>query len=233
MNIYRLALLLFVFALTTGMDDTGCQSEASGNVTQSRIHTSYWLYYDADRDTTSGRAQFRLGNPLGTTLLLSDGASVSFEGRNMGFNEALDWHEATVGGFVPGTFEYMDVDGSTFTNVAELPTGTEVPQNFPAVIRRDGSSVEVFWDGPPLGPGESMAAVVANDNNRLDFERWEVRNQGATSIVLTANQLARLAPGGAVINLRRWFETDPPQTADAGGVLRTTYQSNTVTFEIQ
>ncbi|MEM9861828.1 MAG: hypothetical protein AAF938_09450 [Myxococcota bacterium] len=228
-----MAVLTALFALTTAMDETGCESEDSANVVQSRVHQSYWLLYDAEQDVTYARAQFRLGNAVGTTLVLSDGATVAFDERAMGFNELLDWHETSFAGQLPsGQFVYDDLNESRFANVANLPGPVDVPTDFPAVLLRDGA-LELQWLGSPLGPGESLAVVIAQDANRFNFQRWETRERGATSIVLDAQRMGRLPLGGAVITLRRWFETTPDDTAEAGGVLRTTYQSEERFFELR
>ncbi|MEM9071206.1 MAG: hypothetical protein AAGE52_22030 [Myxococcota bacterium] len=223
--------LLSFFCLA--MDDTGCASEDSANVQQDRIHTSYWLLYDAQNDTTFARAQFRLGSGVGTTLVLSDGAQVAYGARSMGFNELLDWHETTLAGFDDAqVFSYADLDGSTFVNAFPAITPSELPTSFPATVAR-GTALEVEWEGPPLADGELMAAVAAHDANRLDFVRWETRERGATSIVLSADGWNRLPPGATVLTLRRWFEGTAEEASSVGGVIRTTYQSAEAIFVLE
>lgn len=221
--------------LCLGMEDTsGCASESSSNVNQDRIHTSYWILYDADADTTHGRAQFRLGTSLGTTLLLSEGASATFDDRPMGFDALLDWHSTSLAGLVDGgRFEYTDLEGDTFVNAAPPHVPVAVPDDFPPVVIRDGSSLELFWEGQPLAVGESMEAIVAHEANRFEFKRWDVRTPSATSVVLDGRNLAQLPAGGTVIQLRRWYETESVDAPSGGGVLRTTYQSPEVVFVLE
>jgi len=230
----RLCLVSILAVLCLGMEDTtGCESESSANVEQERIHTAYWFVYDAEGDTSHGRAQFRLGSAVGTTLLLAEGASARFEERSMGFDALLDWHDATFAGFVPGgRFTYTDLEGNTFVNAAPEPAPVEVPDDFPATLARDGSSIELFWDGPPLAPGESMEVVAAHDANRFEFVRSDVRAVGAESVVLSGGQLADLPRGGTVLTLRRWWETQDVEAPEGGGVLRTTYQSREAYFTL-
>ncbi|MEM1416292.1 MAG: hypothetical protein AAGH15_15395 [Myxococcota bacterium] len=231
----RVLLIAVLATLCLGMEDNdGCvASESSDAVNQSRIHTSYWLYVDAESDTTFGRAQFRLGNPLGTPLLLSEGARVSFAGRELGFDAVLDWYDAPRSGVLAGAFTYTDLDGTTFVNAAPSPAPVEVPAGFPRVVARDGASLEVAWEGLPLQAGESMAAVAAHGANRLLFKRWETRLAGATSIVLSGDELRDLPTGETVLVLRRWWETESIDGTDAGGVLRTTYSSREAAFLLE
>ena len=235
-SLLRLFLVLSLALLCLGMEDNqGCvASESSEAVDQDRNHTSYWLYNDAEGDTTYGRAQFRLGNGLGTPLLLADGASVAFEGRLLGFDAVLDWYDAPRAGFFDGgDFVYMDLDGDTFVNTAPPLAPVEVPVDFPATVRRDGSSLEVAWEGAPLAVGESLAAIVAHDPNRFVFRRWETRLPGATSIVLTGDALRDLPTGATVLTLRRWWESAPAEAPGAGGVIRTTYSSREAAFVLE
>jgi len=216
--------LLFLAALSLGADDAGCQSEASSDVNQDRIHTSYWLLYDAHSDQTFARAQFRFGSGIGTTLELTEGAEVTFNGEVMPFNAVLDWHEAIFAGRVEeGTFEYIDFAGNAFKNPVPLIDEAElldVPDTLPA-----DSSYALVWEGAPIGPGETIEIILAADSNRFDFARWEQRGAGTTSVVLSRDGLTAVEPGNAVLQLRRWHDYEPAEAPGAGGKLTTTYQT--------
>jgi hypothetical protein len=216
--------LMFLAALSVGADDAGCQSEVSSAVNQDRIHTSYWVVYDAESDQTFARAQFRFGSGIGTTLELSDGAEVTFNGQVMPFNALLDWHEAIFAGRVEaGVFEYIDVAGDVYVNEVPLIDDAElgaVPDTLPA-----DSSFSLVWEGAPLGAGEMIEIFLAHDANRFDFARWEQRGVGASSIVLSRDGLTAIEPGNAVLQLRRWHDYQPTEAPAAGGKLTTTYHT--------
>lgn len=216
--------LLFLAALSLGADDAGCQSEASSDVNQARIHTSYWLLYDAHTDQTFARAQFRFGSGIGTTLELSDGAEVTFNGEVMPFNALLDWHEAIFAGRVEeGVFEYIDVTGNVFKNPVPLIDQAELG-DIPATLPTD-SSFALSWEGAPLGEDQMVEIILAHDANRFNFARWEQRGVGTSSIVLSRDGLGSVEPGNAILQLRRWHDYEPAEAPEAGGKLTTTYQT--------
>jgi hypothetical protein len=216
--------LMFLAALSMGADDAGCQSEASSDVNQARIHTSYWVLYDAHSDRTFARAQFRFGSGIGTTLELTDGAAVTFNGEIMPFNAGLDWHETILPGRVDkGLFEYVDVEGNAYEN--EVPPIDDAELiDVPDTLSSDGS-IALAWDGTPLASGEMVEIILAHDANRFDFARWEQRGVGTTSLVLGRDGLAQVQPGNAVLQLRRWHDHEPAEAPEAGGKVTTTYQT--------
>ncbi|MEM9192567.1 MAG: hypothetical protein AAGF12_25555 [Myxococcota bacterium] len=225
------ALLVLLFGL--GADDTGCRSEASSDVNQQRIYTSYWLLYDGQTDITYARAQFRLGSSTGTTLVLQDPARVEFEGTPMGFNEVVDWHEAQLAGEVAsGEFRYTDTDGSTFVNRVALSSTAEAASDLATTIPTT-AAFELAWEGPPLGENETMVAFVARVDNRFNFGRFEQRSRGATSLVIGANGLRSVGPGAAVLSFRRHRDLSIGETPMAGGHGLTTYQSREVAVTLR
>ncbi|MEM6787996.1 MAG: hypothetical protein AAF715_10805 [Myxococcota bacterium] len=218
-------LLVLCAPLLAGADDTGCRSESSSDVAQERIFTSYWALYDAASDQTFLRAQFRIGSPTGTTLVLEDGAEVSFDGVVMGFNETLDWHEtARAGRVTGGDFQYVDVDGATYVNPLPAIVDTEFPTDFPATLPND-AAYALTWDGPALGPDDAVEVVVARSANRFDFASFWNRTPDATSVVLDAEGLSNVGAAPAVTTLRRWRRTPVPAAPEAGGTIATTYQT--------
>ena len=212
---------LLVLPFTVAADGSGCQSEPSSAVAQDRIYTTYWLYRDAQTDRTFARAQFRFGSAVGTTLELDAGASVSFEGTPLAWNPTLDWYEAILPGDVrEGDFVYTA--GTTLINRA--PTMTPIDfAALPARLSR-AQSYPLSWTGAPIQAGEDLEVLIAAEPVRLDFERWDQRAVGATSVVLDAGKLGAIAPGPAVISLRRHRDHALDEDAGAGGKLTTTYQ---------
>ncbi len=216
-----------------GADDTGCRSESSDSVNQDRVFTSYWLLYDGQADITYARAQFRLGAPGGTTLILQAPAAVAFDGRAMGFNELLDWHEVEIAGEVQqGTFSYVDGDGQRFTNVVSLAPSIGAPSDLPATLVGT-ESFELRWAGEPTGEDELIEVIVARQSNRFDFARFETRALGSSSLVLGADRLANVGRGPVVLSLRRHRDLPVTEAPSAGGAVLTTYQSLETTFTLQ
>jgi hypothetical protein len=231
----RLHPLLIAFAMlpfVVAADDTGCQSQDSSSVDQAKIHTSYWLYYDANSDATYARAQFRFGGALGTTLQLSDGASVVFQGNLLTFNELLDWQEVVLPGKVSsGTFVYTDTQGKKYSNPVAASIEIEFAQ-VPASLS-SAQAFQLIWAGPPLAGDESLEVVVDNVANNFLFARFEQRNVGATSVVLTASELAKLPRGATTLSMRRYRDFPLLQGTSEGGKIVTTYQPIDRRFELQ
>lgn len=225
----RHALILLALApFWMGADDNaGCQSQPSVDVNQDRIYTSYWVLYDAQTDQTFARAQFRFGTSTGTTLILSEGASVAFEGRELLFNAGLDWYEIVLDGAVDeGIFTYTDVEGATFVNQMP-PLDVMALEGVPTTIAQDDNLV-VTWTGDPLAEDELLEVIVASEPNRFDFEVVYVSLPGSTDAILTSNKLEQVAPGAAVVGARRNHDYPIEEGTSAGGKLTVTYQTEEI-----
>jgi hypothetical protein len=224
----RSRFVLAFIALTApwmlGADNTGCASESSTDVAPSRVHASYWLFYDADGDRTFARAQFRFGSASGTPLVLEAPASVVFDDRPMPFNALLDWHEVTMPGRVEaGSFRYIAADGARYENAVVAFSVAEIT-GLPSSMSR-AESQQLTWTGSPVSESEVFEFVLADDDNRFRFIRVDQRNVGATDVVIPASDLSSLPEGPAVVSLRRHRDLVPSQPAPAGGKLTITYQA--------
>jgi hypothetical protein len=232
MRIHHLLLALFLFPFIAGADDTGCQSQDSSSVEQSKIYTTYWLYYNVNTDTTYARAQFRFGGATGTTLQLSDGASVTFEGKALTFNELLDWQEVVLPGKVSsGSFVYTDTKGTKYSN--PVPAISEIEfAAVPATISKS-QAYQLTWTGTPLADDEVLEVVVVNAANNFLFSRVDQRNRNATDVVLPANELGKLPSGASLLTMRRHRDYPLAQGTSLGGKLTTTYQPRDRPFSLQ
>jgi len=221
-----LTLAVAVSPFLAAADETGCTSEPSSAVDQDRIHTTYWTLYAEDQDVTYARAQFRLGGPTGTTLMLSDGARVTFLDRSLGFSELLDWQEVqVVGAPSPGdAFVYTDVDANVFINPMPAPEPVGIPGNAPDRLLQSGAHA-IPWAGAPLADDELMEMVIARESNQLNFVRIDARSPGSTEVVVPAGRLERLQPGAAVLVFRRHRDLPLEEGTSAAGKRTVTWQS--------
>ncbi|MFT3713949.1 MAG: hypothetical protein QM817_40325 [Archangium sp.] len=209
-----------------------CQAEDSSNVNQSRIYTGYWLAFDANANTTSARAQFRLSHSLGTTLELKDPAKVTFGGKAMAYNPLLQWHEVQqTGALDGGSFVYVDTEGTSFSNEAKVTLVTELPAMLPEKLKRS-EGFTLSWVGAPLTKGEDMELVVRGADS-ADFIRVDQFDTGATSITVPANQLARVGGTNAVLTLKRHTFVDDPFAPDAGGQIHLEYDAKSKTVPLE
>ena len=212
-------LFLLSLPFLTGAAGQGCGGEDSSVVKQDRIHTSYWVYYDANTDITYARATFRLGHVLGTVLELTDPAKVTFNDKPAAFSKAWGWHEVQLPGRVPGTFTYTNVDGQRFVTVVDTLPVASLPM---AVTLKPGAAATFAWQGPAIVKGERLEVIVTGEN-KLDFSVVEQRNVGAVDVVLPADKTQRFNAQGW-LGVRRTQESTPSQAPDAGGLIWATSQ---------
>lgn len=203
--------------------ENGCQAEDSSSVDQSRVYTSYWLFYDANANATSARAQFRFGHALGTALELKAPATATFSGQAMAFNPVLQWHEVKQTGSADGgTFVYVDTAGTRFSNEARVTKTVDFPADFPTKLQRS-KGFTLTWVGPALSKGEDLELVVVGEQS-TNFIRVDQFDTGATSITVPADQLTRIGGANATINLRRHDFVDDLNAPDAGGRVQLTFE---------
>jgi hypothetical protein len=233
LHLGHLFVAALIFPVLGGADNTGCQSQPSSDVNPDKIYQAYWLYYDTNSNTTFARAQFRFGSGIGTTLELSDGAEVTFNGKTMSFNALLDWQEVILPGKVlSGTFTYTDTTGKAFTQQVVAINEIAISP-LPTTIAK-GQALSLTWSGGALESDGVAEFIIAEDRNRLNFARTETRNAGATNVVMGADELARMPSGAdALLSLRRWREFPLQQGSSVGGKLTVTYQGADKTVPIR
>lgn len=220
-----LAALLTLSAMPLLGAQSDCGAQTSDSVSQDSIHAGYWLYYNANTDKTSARVQLRFGGPLGTPLELKPPGQVTFEGKTLGWNPLLTWHESELAGKVrSGSYLYTDTRGATLTNRLEILREIDLPASFPATLPRS-QAYTLTWIGDPIQSGEDLEVVFANKANPLLFIRFDQINQGSTDLVLGADQLAKLPPGATSVALRRHHNGVPSAVTSAGGKTQVTYEA--------
>ena len=205
---------------------TGCgASEDSSDVNQARIYTDYELFYNANEDKTHAIARFRFGGPFGTILELSraSGASVSFNGELLAYSSLWGGHHKEYAGNVTsGSFNYVDTDGTSYTNAVPVGASIEFPAGFNQI---DISSAQTLsWVG---------SALAANDQVGIFVGSWVWGDDalfltdadGATSIVMGLNQLQNLALGSAVVFMDRWNAVNVSEGTAEGGRIRYKYRA--------
>ena len=223
-----ISVVVSVLALASfgvGADTSGCKSADSASVKSETIRTNYWMLYISDTDTSYPRAQFRFGQDYGTTLELTGASRTSFGDQPLAWNATLDWYErGTPGELTSGAWSYTNNDGKTFRNAVPARQEARLPAALPASLPAT-ASYELTWDGPPLRTGETLEAILAHDENRLQFIAVFQSNTGATSLVLPSVDLAKLPRGATRVVLQRHEDHPLDQGPGAGGKVVTTFES--------
>lgn len=227
------ACVLVIAIFGVGADNSGCESTPSSSVKSESIRTNYWMFYKSETDTSYARAQFRVGNELGTTLELKPPAGARFDGRPLAWNATLDWYEVNLAGKVTtGKWTFEDNEGKPYVN--ELPRTLEarVPLSFPErLLAAEAYSLE--WEGEPIQEGETMEAIVAHDENRLQFVAIFEKSVGAKNVVIAETELARLPRGRSAIALQRHRDYPLQQGTETGGKITTTFESPVRIFDLE
>ncbi len=208
-----------------------CESEDSENVNQDRIYALYELFYDVNRDVTFARTTFFFGNPTGTKLELSEGASVSFNGQELSFDRTLAYYVREFSGLVQsGIFEYNDLDDNTFTNFVSIATA-DFPDGQSTTVDKS-QSYEIVWDGTALAEGESVTVSIV-PNAVSESKLFIQDNNGATSIILTPNRLEEIESSTGELVMDRFSSSDPTQATSAGGEVLGHYRAGNLEVTIQ
>ncbi len=193
---------------------SGCMREDSENVNQDRIWAHYELYYNGNEDITYARATFRFGHAAGTKLQLTDPSEVRFNGTIIPFRPALAYYERSLAGFVDaGTFEFSDMDGTTYINDAEIRVINH-PEEFGPIDR--SQSAAYAWDGNPLSEKEYVTLVLTGGNEG-GRETFTISSLGSSELVLGTSQLQELAAGNGSAQVDLTYAPPIQQATSAGG----------------
>lgn len=203
---------------------TACETEDSSTVQQDRIYTTYELFYDKNTDKTYARAQFRLGNALGTILQLSTPAEVRFNNDVLDYKPVLSFYEKEYAGRISnGTFVYKDTDGISYSNAANSQPTIDFAPNFTSVTRNQANTFT--WVGTPLTAREEVYLFLRNTTT-TNVQTFYSNAVGATNMVLSAEKLNNLAPNvAAEADLYRNRIDSLSQKTQVGGYLKLSYRA--------
>jgi hypothetical protein len=219
-KIFSLALLLSSLVMFTA-----CNREDSDKVDQDTIWAYYEVFFNNNDGQSYARATFRFSNAVGTKLELSDGAEVRFDGTLIPWKDGLAYYELNLAGNVEnGSFEYTDLDGNVYTNSVSIPW-----INYPADLDTipKSAAFEMFWEGEVLGDNDSVVIWI-NGDNEGDAQLFAESDQGASSIILGANQLDDLPVGYADVVMDRTLSPTLEQATGAGGLITGKYRPENI-----
>lgn len=215
---------LFI-ALTTCMTIfTSCETEDSASVQQDRIYTTYELFYDKNTDKTYARAQFRLGNALGTILQLSAPAEVRFNNEALDYKPVLAFYEKEYAGRITnGTFVYKSTDGISYSNTANNLPDIDFASTFTGVTRNQANTFT--WVGTPLAAREEIYLFMRNTTT-TNVQTFYNNAVGSTNMTLSAEKLNNLAPNvAAEADAYRNRIDSLTQKTEVGGYLKLSYRA--------
>jgi len=145
----RIAYYLTLFSLCVFL--IGCETELSENIATDSWYVDFSV--DEDGAEANARAEFRVGNPLGTIIRLSAGDEVRINGTELFYEEFLIPHyEATISAATNYILEVTrDGEGSfRSTVVPPSPVIITSPAAGATLSQRGGFSMT--WDDPEPEP---------------------------------------------------------------------------------
>ncbi|WP_141731490.1 hypothetical protein [Oligoflexus tunisiensis] len=202
---------------------TACGTGRSEDVRQSTIEQSYELTYTEATAQLKALASFRYENPLGTSLKLTDGSSIAFNGTPMtsiDLASAAMYHlemQMARPPHMPMEFRYVNNDGEVFTIPARVParTAIKIPQEGDQV--RSDRELAVLMQGDPLVGTDELTLCLkyepAVESATDPIIQECLHSKGHLSLVFSREQLGRF-PKDRELSLQIRRESHPNLSND-------------------
>jgi hypothetical protein len=199
---------------------TACGTGRSADVKQSTIEQSYELTYNEATNQLQVSASFHYENSLGTSLKLTDGSTITFNGTPMKYSNPLNaasyHHETQVARpfHMPMEFRYVNNDGEVFVTPARIPSPTfvKVPQEGETLP--GDRELAVLMQGDPLLAGDEITLCLNYKPTVVSAEEPSIQecllSRGSLRLVFSREQLARF-PRGQELTLEIRREANPVQ----------------------
>lgn len=211
---------------------SGCYSTEvadSGDVNQDEIYQRYYVEYDAEDNESFATAVFRFGGYKGTTLQLSDGSTVTVNGKETrGEKEFLQGmvyrFENLSTKEIKYNFVFTNTDKKKLNNSIELKPIKPVS---PEEKIRNKVESEIMWEGLPVGSRESVQLTIKDSKGGSYSVTTDMK--GAQSITIATDSLN---VGNANLQLIRRTDKNLDAPTDAGGEIKGTYYSEVIPVTI-
>ena len=207
-----------------------CEKEETGEIDQSKIHTEYEVYYDANKEITVAKVTFRNASEEGDKLKLSSSAKVTFNDTELTLDEGQTLYSLTLNDEVlSGTFEFTDTDGEVFTNSIDLKS---------IAFQTDDDTLStvndfVFtWIGDAVRTDESVSFNI-NDYYSGNVTLFVQEELNATSITMLKADLADLVAGTSSCIVERTYSPSLKKKSSAGGFISSRYRAKNQSYVIE
>ncbi len=199
---------------------TACGTGRSSDVKQGTIEQTYELTFNEGSSQLLAKASFHYENSLGTSLKLTDGSTITFNGTPMNYSNPLNSASYNLEMQMLQSptqlmeFRYVNNDGEVFVTPAQVPSRTlvKVPQEG-EVIRGD-RELAVLLQGDPLFNGDELTLCLKYQPTVVSAAEPSVQeclhSTGSLRLVFSREQLARF-PRGQDLTLEIKRESHPQQ----------------------
>lgn len=197
---------------------TACGTGRSADVKQGTIEQSYALTYNEATSQLRATASFHYENTLGTSLKLTDGSTISFNGKPMNYSNPLNSASYNLemqmlrSPTMPMEFRYVNNDGEVFVTQVQVPSPTmiKVPQE--GDVMRGDRELAVLMQGDPLWNGDELTLCLKYQPTVVSASEPSVQeclhSTGSLRLVFSREQLARF-PRGQDLTLEIKRESHP------------------------
>jgi len=229
---YR-SLVLLASTLMISLLFAACRSNDTANssfVKQSEIHQEYYIEQEAGKPATA-RAQFRFGGNTGTTLVLDQKASITFNGGTMSPTTGLinidgTFYLTEFANDSPSqhTFVWTDNDGKQYTNKLAL---NPIAMTSPVAMIDKSKGIKLQLQGPALVTGEEIVWELTDTSGKsIKMYCRPDQSSGTTfAINFTPDEIAGLYPGPCVMSLHRRLRKNVDEGTNLGGSMEAVYKT--------
>jgi len=225
----KLNLITYLSSLSFLLISCSTATDKCTNVNQARIHQSYSVDYDQEKNKTSVSAQVRFGGSSGTTLENDGKCKFEHNLYSLSINSFLgtSYEASRTGLDLDHTFTFTNNEGQTYSNSASI---LAIAFSSPPTFISKASGFTINWTGGGVRAKETVYVYVS-DQNRTVLDSTSV--QGATSMSFDASKLTTLANGTGNMYLKRYYNTSEGlSVAEVGGFISAAYQTSKITVTI-
>jgi hypothetical protein len=208
----------------------GCKKEIVEEPNPETFYAEYELFYNANTNKTAALAKFRLGGPYGNPIEIKDPAMVTFNDDTLLYNSTYNCLCIEYSGKVTsGTFVYKNSNNTVCTNSTPIMDSLKHPQNFATIHK--SAPYTYAWIGNPLAANERVYLHFGSWN-WMSASQYSVAGLGATSIILSTNQLNSIYSNVYTTYIER-IKIEPVQEgANSGGEIRMRYMPQNVLVNV-
>jgi len=218
-----------------------CGTGRSADVKQSTIEQSYALIFDEASAQLKVSAAFHYENALGTSLKLTDGSTITFQGTPMTYSNPLNSAsynlemQMTRPPLTPMEFRYVNNDGEVFITSTRVPSPTVIRIPHEGDFVSADRELAVLMQGDPLIGTDEITLCLEYEPTVTSAEDPSVQeclhSKGSMSLVFSREQLHRF-PRDRQLSLTVKRESQPRQQ-NARIKLAETFLSRSVTISLQ
>lgn len=226
-----IGLLIAAFALLF----SACVSNEvadSDKVSQEEIYQTYRVTVDASDQSVTGFSSFRFGGSSGTTLRLTAGSNVTWNGTEMQQQQNYfmgAYYEKSEKASLQSkhSFVFTDTEKNVYTNEIELMPAE--PQDVPAQFNSN-KSLTISWAGQPLREGEVLTCNLKDSTFTTSVS---IDLMGATSIQIKPEDWKKTKMGLINLSFERSYKQNLDEATHLGGSIEAVYISNSYPIEIE